>query len=256
MIRKPHFKFNWKYALGEIFLIFVGISLAIAFDNWNEDRKRDQLEKDVLLQIKNELEFNQGDVTADYIKMIWGLESLIKIDSVISENIPYSPEMAFDFYWIQNDEYTLPGRGGYEKLKSLGLDLIKNDSIRDYVQFTYEYAYPRVSKETTFYPDLNEFFGAYYQDHFTTNQDTTLIFERDYLDFTIRYPYTSNVGGVAHLMHIGFVPNNFKALKKDRSFGVMLRQSRDYRRFKIEEYKTVIDISSWLIDRIDKELKL
>ncbi len=254
MIRKPHFKFNWKYALGEIFLIFVGISLAIAFDNWNEDRKRDQLEIDVLLQIKNELEFNQGDITADYIKMIWGLESLVYIDSVIAENRPYKPEMAFDFYWIQFDEYTLPGRGGYDKLKSLGLDLIKNDSIREFVQFAYEYAYPRISKETTFYPDLNEFFAPYYQAHFSVNQDENLVFDRDYLDFTIRYPYTSNVGGISHQMHIGFVPNDFKALKKDKAFGVMLRQSKDYRRFKIEEYKTVIDVSNWLLDRIDKEL--
>ena len=35
MIRKPNFKLNWKYALGELALIFLGISLAIAFQNWN-----------------------------------------------------------------------------------------------------------------------------------------------------------------------------------------------------------------------------
>lgn len=37
MIRKPQFKLNWKYALGEIALIFIGISLAIAVQNWNEE---------------------------------------------------------------------------------------------------------------------------------------------------------------------------------------------------------------------------
>ncbi|NVK84250.1 MAG: hypothetical protein HWE21_08015 [Cytophagia bacterium] len=39
MIRKPNFKLNWKYALGELALIFVGITLAVAFQNWNEDRR-------------------------------------------------------------------------------------------------------------------------------------------------------------------------------------------------------------------------
>lgn len=39
MIRKPNFKLNWKYALGELALIFVGITLAVAFQNWNEERK-------------------------------------------------------------------------------------------------------------------------------------------------------------------------------------------------------------------------
>ncbi|NVJ45952.1 MAG: hypothetical protein HWE07_02460, partial [Cytophagia bacterium] len=40
MIRKQNFKLNWKYAMGEVALIFIGISLAIAFQNWNEDRKQ------------------------------------------------------------------------------------------------------------------------------------------------------------------------------------------------------------------------
>lgn len=39
MIRKPNFKLNWKYALGELALIFIGITLAVAFQNWNEDRR-------------------------------------------------------------------------------------------------------------------------------------------------------------------------------------------------------------------------
>ncbi|NVJ45953.1 MAG: hypothetical protein HWE07_02465 [Cytophagia bacterium] len=39
MIRKPNFKLNWKYALGELALIFVGITLAVAFQNWNEERR-------------------------------------------------------------------------------------------------------------------------------------------------------------------------------------------------------------------------
>ena len=31
-------KVNWRYAIGEIILIFIGITLAIAFNNWNEGR--------------------------------------------------------------------------------------------------------------------------------------------------------------------------------------------------------------------------
>lgn len=44
MIRKPNFKLNWKYALGELVLIFLGISLAIAFQNWNASMEEDSLE--------------------------------------------------------------------------------------------------------------------------------------------------------------------------------------------------------------------
>lgn len=39
MSTKNNFKLNWKYALGEVLLIFIGISLAIGFQNSNDARK-------------------------------------------------------------------------------------------------------------------------------------------------------------------------------------------------------------------------
>ena len=32
-------KVNWQYAIGEVVLILIGITLAIAFNNWNEWNK-------------------------------------------------------------------------------------------------------------------------------------------------------------------------------------------------------------------------
>ncbi|OEK06242.1 hypothetical protein [Roseivirga misakiensis] len=41
MTRKPNFRFNWKYALGETLLIFIGISLAFALQQWaNKENER------------------------------------------------------------------------------------------------------------------------------------------------------------------------------------------------------------------------
>lgn len=83
MFRRSNFKFSWKYALGELVLIFLGISLAIWFNNWNELRKAEKqritllqnLKEDVLLDIEN---FNnmvgfhknqrkQADMILDYL---------------------------------------------------------------------------------------------------------------------------------------------------------------------------------------------
>lgn len=55
MIRKSNFKLNWKYALGELVLIFLGISLAITFQNWNEARKNDIELRAILLNLETEL---------------------------------------------------------------------------------------------------------------------------------------------------------------------------------------------------------
>lgn len=58
-------KINWKYAFGEILLIFIGITLAITFQNWNENRKQAELEKTVLEQLKVSLQNDLKDVNAN-----------------------------------------------------------------------------------------------------------------------------------------------------------------------------------------------
>ena len=56
-------KVNWKYAIGEVILIFLGITLAIAFDNWNESRKDESLKQDYLVKLKSNLEQDIEDIS-------------------------------------------------------------------------------------------------------------------------------------------------------------------------------------------------
>ncbi len=51
-------KINLKYIFGEIFLIFVGISLAIWFNNWNTSIKSNQDKEIVIKRVKEEIEAN------------------------------------------------------------------------------------------------------------------------------------------------------------------------------------------------------
>ncbi|UII74808.1 hypothetical protein LV716_11085 [Flagellimonas sp. HMM57] len=56
---------NWKYIFGEIFLIFVGINLAIWFNDWNSS-KAIQNDKEVALsKIKVELEANLEELVVN-----------------------------------------------------------------------------------------------------------------------------------------------------------------------------------------------
>jgi len=250
MIRKPNFKPNWKYALGELTLIFLGISLAIWFNNWNDMRKREQLQEEVLLQVYTDIVTNKGDVDGDYQQLGQGMQSLVNIETYFAEDRPYVDSMCFDFYWIKQDEYAFPIQGGYEKLKSLGLDLITNDTLRQYIQIAHEFGYPRISRQTPFHPDMDEYFTEYYKRHFTPNQDTSLVFKRQ----GVSYPFWSSLGGVRHMVHIGYVPKDYEALKKDSEFKMMLHQSKEYRRYKIRQYQNVQELSEIVIGMIEKEL--
>ena len=55
-------KFNWKYIIGEVSLIFIGISLAIWFNNWNENQKLKRVEVQILQEIKNGLQADLKDL--------------------------------------------------------------------------------------------------------------------------------------------------------------------------------------------------
>ncbi len=48
-------KFNWKYIIGEVLLIFVGINLAIWFNNWNTSKKTSNDKNIAIAKIKGEI---------------------------------------------------------------------------------------------------------------------------------------------------------------------------------------------------------
>ncbi len=54
---------NWKYIVGEILLIFVGINLAIWFNNWNTSKQLKQDQVVAVTKIKGELKNNNEELT-------------------------------------------------------------------------------------------------------------------------------------------------------------------------------------------------
>ena len=45
----------FKYAIGEIILVVIGILIALSLNNWNENRKKTDVEKGVLTNIYKDL---------------------------------------------------------------------------------------------------------------------------------------------------------------------------------------------------------
>ncbi|GJM34212.1 MAG: hypothetical protein DHS20C18_32130 [Saprospiraceae bacterium] len=56
-------QFNWKYVIGEILLIFIGINLAIWFNDWNSTKKTVHDKDIAITKIKEEIKNNVDDLT-------------------------------------------------------------------------------------------------------------------------------------------------------------------------------------------------
>lgn len=124
-----------KYAIGEIVLVVIGILIALQINNWNELRKTKEKEKVILKEIISDLIVNENSAQNNLIHTYnIGRDSIAKaFDFVINhlENkLPYDSILSRHFGVIHQLQGLSIKTSGYESLKSSGMDMIQNDSLR------------------------------------------------------------------------------------------------------------------------------
>ena len=78
-----------KYAIGEILLVVIGILIAVQINNWNELRKQQLVEIDVLEGIRN-------DILKDSIDLNFNIRAYtryIKSDSIVLNHLIKKKEL-------------------------------------------------------------------------------------------------------------------------------------------------------------------
>jgi hypothetical protein len=243
-----------KYAIGEIALVMVGILLALQVSNWNQNRQKEALEIDLLKKLKEDLTSMNGDVSADLKTMRLGERSHFRIQDYIKENRSYKDSMSFDFHWLIKDEYIYPVTSTYDLLKREGLHIVQNDSIRRGIQTAFENIFPRLVRTNAFYPNIEEFFSPYFQQNFSPNNNSSLIFKEQFPGYKITFPYKKKANGKEYDIIIGYTPKDFQKLKNDSEFLMLVRQAYTYRAYKINRYRYAKYIIEELMRSIENEL--
>lgn len=123
------------YAIGEIFLVVVGILIALQINNWNEDRKQRNLEIKYLKNIQSDIliELKKNDEMIS----LRGLKA--KCASELLRSSP--PKNLAELYVIERKFETIyfwavfiPSNNTFKELMSSGsLNTISNDSIKYYL---------------------------------------------------------------------------------------------------------------------------
>jgi hypothetical protein len=72
-----------RYAVGEIVLVVIGILIALSINNWNENKKDIAKSSDILLEIKENIQFNNLRFEADIKEEL----SVINSIDIVFENI-------------------------------------------------------------------------------------------------------------------------------------------------------------------------
>jgi hypothetical protein len=123
----------FKYAIGEIVLVVIGILIALSINNWNQKRQLFNQEQSLLLEIKNDLNGTKTELKGDISSLsarMYTSDSIIgylnKLDYKEYDNSLFESRIP----WALGNVKLYPRIIAYENLKSFGIQLISNDSIR------------------------------------------------------------------------------------------------------------------------------
>ena len=124
----------FKYAIGEIVLVVIGILIALQINNWNNSRTDSLKEKAILKELHKEILGNKvqfDSVTKVHYRSMNALNTIMDSMPVTKEKV-FSLFSAFEY---ATNTFTFnPSNGVVNSLINSGnYELIKNDTLRNYL---------------------------------------------------------------------------------------------------------------------------
>lgn len=178
---------NWKKYGFEFLTIFIGVFAAFALENWKDNINEKKAASKILLEIRNGLEKD----TFDMIENLHGHERSIEAtkyfkDLLINKKVN-SDSFNIQYFNLLRNFISLQNVSGYESLKSKGLEIIENDSLRSQIISIYEYDYSILKKLEEDYSELQ--FHNLYFDKINSIIAPNLIYSDDGTFNSLKIPF-------------------------------------------------------------------
>lgn len=181
---------NWKKYTFEFLSIFIAVISAFALNNWNDNRNNRNAESKILSEVNNGLEKDLVDARLNIMGHKMGMKAADYFRSVIANKPVSKDSLLFHYFNLTRDFVSIQNTSGYETLKSRGLELIKNDSLRTKIISLYEYDYNTLRKLEEDYYELQ--FQENYFKEINNSISRNLQFNEDKLITGINLPL--NIG--------------------------------------------------------------
>ncbi|MFH4968082.1 hypothetical protein V8G61_07740 [Gaetbulibacter sp. M240] len=182
----------FKYAIGEIVLVVIGILIALQLNNAKENWQREKLRQELFIELRSSIMEDTLSLNREKNRLKSAYINAMLLKRVIKEDLPYTESLDSSLALIRRASIITADYKIYDRLLALGMDVI-NDK------------------------DLSNEIVHYYED--SKNQENTgedaikLLKERIYPNYFISYS-----GSKA-------VPEDFEKLKKSNEFKIALDYS-------------------------------
>ncbi|MDO1501173.1 DUF6090 family protein [Winogradskyella maritima] len=234
-----------KYAIGEIILVVIGILIALQINNWNENTKRTALEIKHLKELKSDISETLKDARFDTELYEKDINSIRHLQDFFFNKIEYHDSLTHHFQRSIEHYQLYAKTSALESVKSIGLDIISNDSIRlgvtDFYQIEIKDAIDlgRISQGST---NFTNKLWPYLEKHFKP-VDKTIKSDSAWYD-DLKYPPKK------------WEVLDAETLKNDYPLQLKLNRTLILRQGIVFRLKRIDSIGQQLIALIDDEIKL
>lgn len=215
------------YAIGEIFLVVIGILIALQINNSNEASKLRVKEAILLSEMKSNLQSDLLDLEFNIKGNRERLVSNEVILTALKEKRPFHNSLKAHFGKIFGNYQLSENTASLENLKSVGLDLISDDSLCNRISFLYSTRY--VYLENT---------EKGVDDGYQWNYFYPMVLKNLSID----------------TVWVSASPEDYESLVRNKKFQEVLKMNLFIRRFQQDQYEEIQKIVVGLIAQIDRHL--
>ncbi len=146
LLKETRFRKYLLHAAGEVFLIIIGILVALQINNWNSERLERKKERSILLEMKKNLKKDLSDVHYNMDFLTNGIRSFAIITKQLYERAPFHDSIGQHYANINYGTAFVKNTSAFENLKSIGFDLVENDYLRNKITQLYAERYEYILK--------------------------------------------------------------------------------------------------------------
>ena len=216
----------FKYAIGEIILVVIGILIALQINNWNESKKTKEKERQVLTEIQSDLNYSLIDFD-EIIKITNNASNSIeRLIEIFETNQKHHDSLSYYINGTNSYDEVDFKMSGYQSLISIGTDLVEDPNIRS---------------------EIGTFYSSTIQDIKGANDEVKMDYHEYMLDY-YRKDFTTTFDD-KQKKHIE--PNDFESLKTNKEYIQSLKAYLNINKYYLGKLKTAKDEATQLKKTID-----
>ena len=164
----------FKYAIGEIVLVVIGILIALQLNNWNENRINSNKETTILANIHKEFKQNKkqlDSVVGTHKKVHRNCSNIINLFPIVSKPEPAVLDSLSVYLWESYGGVTFnPSQTSINALASTSsFDIIKNETLRDLLISWNDLIIDYQEEEERSRDHIWDIYDPYFSKHFDFN---------------------------------------------------------------------------------------